>query len=1027
MITLLTSLVVGAAGILVYWQQQSNKLDHRIDFNRDIRPILNKNCISCHGGVKQAGEVSFIYREQVLGKGKSDRSIVIPGKPSASELIARVTSNDPEVRMPPSEPPLQPEQILLLRRWIEEGAPWEDYWAFVSPKPQPLPEIKDKKWGRQPLDRFILARLEKESLAPSPEADKAALLRRLSFDLTGLPPTPQELSEFLIDSSEDAYEKQVDRLLASPRYGERWASMWLDLARYGDSKGFEKDRDRSGVWPYRDWVIEALNQNLPYDQFVIEQLAGDLFPSPTLSNLIATSFHRQTPANDEGGTDDEEFRLAAVMDRVATTWSILNGITMNCVQCHSHPYDPIRQVEYYKSLTFFNTSRDADILFSDNLEDDWPVLHVPQDKKHYSEAAVLQHEIKVLRGQIISTSRESVRDDNQWQVLPIEVATISEKLGLERRLTELQEKVGRLSPAKNMDILKLYTKQIAEIKENFVRTKNKKDTSAKFNIRGNQAEITGTVPVNSVFELTTAVAMPIVTALRIEVLPSDIENARHSPEKGFIVDQIDAWVIQPDGRSNKIEFRFFAPDSEINLEVNMARMIEKSSGQKIHSPEHSIKRLTKNSGFMAIPSLSYPRWVVGIPVTQLHLPPGSQIRFQMTHLQAINSVPAPTPRIRFLASGDPNWSQFASAPELKERIARLEQLEHRVREISTVPLPVMQEQPTYAQRQTLEFERGSFLNKTGPALSPDVPALFPRLPNDAPRNRLMLAKWFFSPKQPLTARVLVNRFWEQLFGTGIVETLEDFGSAGEIPSHPALLDWLALHFQNDLQWDMKALLRVLVTSATYRQSAETTPALQEKDPYNRLLAHGPQQRLSAEMIRDQALFSSGLLNTKLGGPPVMPLQPEGVWSTSVNSTEKWINATDSDRYRRAVYTYIKRTSVYPSLLTFDASNRQLSLARRIPTNTPLQALVTLNDPVYREAAEALAKRISERFPADYGKDVLDVRLNYGAQCVLSRDLTTEEYDTLRQFYNDSRAKYDEQVVLTEVASILLNLDSALTR
>src|SRR5690349_3121975 len=384
-----------------------------VHFSRDVRPILNQNCMPCHGGVRQKNGVSFLFREEALGTGKSGKRTIVPGSPDDSELIARVTSSDPDTRMPYHAPPLSHQQIDLLRRWIKQGAKWEDHWAFVAPKQQALPAVKRGDWPRQPLDRFVLARLEKEGLSPSPEADKSALLRRVSFDLTGLPPTPEEQASFLADSSPNAYEKQVDRLLASPRYGERWASMWLDLARYADTKGYEKDEERPGVWPYRDWVIDAFNRNVPYDRFVITQLAGDLLPDATFEDQIATSFHRQTPNNEEGGTDDEEFRMIAVMDRVATTWSVLNGVTINCVQCHSHPYDPIRHAEYYKSLAFFNTQDDAD------LDDDSPNLMVPKDRSRYPEAAQIQAEIaKFLRA--VETSDRQVANNTQWKTLPIQ-------------------------------------------------------------------------------------------------------------------------------------------------------------------------------------------------------------------------------------------------------------------------------------------------------------------------------------------------------------------------------------------------------------------------------------------------------------------------------------------------------------------------------------------------------------------------------------------------------------------------------
>ena len=422
-------LVILATGATAFWPH-SAPAQRQVDFNRDIRPIFNSQCMACHGGVKQANNVSFSFREQALGKGKSGRPTIVPGDPSASELIRRVTSNDPEVRMPLHGAPLPPAQIALLRQWIKQGAQWENYWAFVPPKPQALPDVHNATWARQPMDRFILARLEKERLQPSPQGDKPELLRRVSLDLTGLPPTPEEQAAFLADSSKDAYEKQVDRLLASPRYGERWASLWLDLARYGDTKGFEKDHSRT-VWPYRDWVIDALNKNLPYDQFVIKQLAGDLLPNASFEDRIASAFHRQTAANDEGGTDDEEFRLQAVMDRVSTTWSVLKGVTINCVHCHSHPYDPIRHTDYYKSLAFFNTDRDADIAFDSSLADDWPVLQVPKDKALYSEADRMQREAETLRNAIADASRQTERSA-VWKLLPIKSGTVSATLALER-------------------------------------------------------------------------------------------------------------------------------------------------------------------------------------------------------------------------------------------------------------------------------------------------------------------------------------------------------------------------------------------------------------------------------------------------------------------------------------------------------------------------------------------------------------------------------------------------------------------
>jgi hypothetical protein len=989
-----------------------------VHFSRDIRPILNQNCMPCHGGVRQKNGVSFLFREEALGIGKSGKRTIVPGKPDESELIARVTSSDADARMPYHASPLSSQQIDLLRRWIRQGAKWEDYWAFVPPKLPSLPLVKNSNWVRQPLDRFILARLEKEALSPSPEADKSALLRRVSLDLTGLPPTPAEQASFLADSSPNAYEKQVDRLLASPRYGERWASMWLDLARYADTKGYEKDMERPGVWPYRDWVIDAFNRNMPYDQFVITQLAGDLLPDATFEDRIATSFHRQTPVNDEGGTDDEEFRTVAVMDRTATTWSVLNGLTMNCVQCHSHPYDPIRHVEYYKSLAFFNTTQDAD------LPEDTPVLHVPKDKALYPEAARLQQEIAKLESAVVSRGRQ-LEEQSQWSSIRVTSATASASLASLWEASDLQRQLAGLAreklPAKKEKAQRKDLQQaVADAQKRAQSEAGKRtplvisegDLQAGSDISGKQA-----------FELIAKVDAPEITALRIEVYPANQEIARHTPELGFIVDRIDAWVIEPRGQEKKIVFRLLVPDSESGLESAVGAAIE------------SRRELTDDpggNGFQTVPNLFHRRWIVVVPAKPLKLNRGSQIKLRLTQTEEIDDKPALVRRVHLSVSGDESWQNFASDDSWRGELAQLTKLIRQLGRIPTVPLPIMTEEPNYDQRTTLEFERGNFLTKVGPPLIPDVPGIFPRLPEGAPRNRLTLAKWFFAPGQPLTARTAVNRYWEQLFGTGIVETLENFGSVGEEPSHPELLDWLALHFQNDLHWDMKSLLRELVTSATYRQSAKTSSALVERDPHNRLLARGPQQRLTAEMIRDQALLASGLLSDKMGGPPVMPPQPEGVWNTVYNDS-KWKDATGPDRYRRAIYTYIKRTSGYPSFLTFDASDHDTSLARRIPTNTPLQALVTLNDPVYYEAAEALAQRMMTE------EQNLDARIKYGARLVLSRDPTDQELAALRALYQKAAAptlqavaatahrKSRELTAMTAVASVLINLDAALTR
>jgi uncharacterized protein DUF1553/uncharacterized protein DUF1549/cytochrome c len=1036
--------IAAAALAAIIWSPAhlvvSRWMHGRVDFSRDIRPIFNQNCVACHGGVRQKNGVSFIFREEALGKGKSGRRTIVPGDPDASELISRVTSKDPDVRMPYHAAPLPPQEIALLRRWVAEGAQWSDYWAFVPPKPQPLPAVKRLGWVRQPVDRFVLARLERESLSPAPEADKSELLRRVSLDLTGLPPTVGEQADFLRDNSSNAYERQVDRLLSSPAYGERWASMWLDLARYADSMGYEADRRRPGVWAYRDWVIDAYNQNLPYDQFVIKQLAGDLLPNATFQDHIATAFHRQTPNNQEGGTDDEEFRLVAAMDRVATTWSVLNGVTMNCVQCHSHPYDPIRHADYYKSLAFFNTSNDAD------RDDDFPTVRFPKDPSCLPEAAELQQEIFALLRRLTVADRQAA-ENAQWSPLPVESAVANEVMALVPRLRE--HRAFLLKIHKNKKLLpKEKAEDIADQLVTIEITKKRLENAIArgkpamtFSIQNGEVFAGPETPPESFYELTSTSKLPLVTAIKVEVSPMDAEKARINPENGFIVAEVRASVVYPDGHKERIPFRTFLHDSEADLE---------EAATPVPASKKRAKEKEVADGFAANPKLFRTHWIVGVLREPLVLAPDARLEVALKQLGQIDSRPALVQRVRLATSGDSRWTSLGGDHERTAAVARLKYLKRELAKMRAVDVPVMSEEQPYERRTTREFERGNFLTKIGSDLTPDVPRIFPKLPDGQPPNRLTFAKWFFSPGQPLTARVAVNRYWEQLFGTGIVETLENFGSVGEEPSHPELLDWLSLHFQNDLHWDMKALLRELVTSATYRQSAKTPSGLQERDPQNRLLARGPEQRLTAEMVRDQALLASGLLNRTMGGPPVMPAQPPGVWN-SVYNREKWKDASGPNRYRRAVYTFTKRTSGYPSFLIFDASDRTTSLARRIPTNTPLQALVTLNDPVYDEAVEALAIRALREVPKAAGRNPFEARITFEARLVLSRDPTAKELAVLRGLFEKTVATLNRPALepasmrlpgdsgyenvaasrqldgLKAVGSALLNLDAAMSR
>jgi hypothetical protein len=1011
-IGVLTSAVV--ISIVGYQFLQTNPLiqdEEIISFNQHIRPILNKNCTGCHGGVRQQGNVSFIYREQALSSGKSGLPTIIPGDPENSELMKRITHANSDDRMPFDRPPLSTEQVSLLSKWIEQGAEWEDHWSFIPVKEQQVPELSSPVNIKSPIDNYIQVRLEQEGMSPKGEATKAELIRRVSLDLTGLPPTLEEIEAFQADDSDIAYEKVVDGLLASPHYGERWASLWMDLSRYADTKGFEKDPERT-VWPFRDWVIDAFNNNMSYDDFVINQLAGDLLPDQDYSKYVPTTFHRLAPTNDEGGTDDEEFRMLAVMDRSVTSWGVLNGLTMQCVQCHAHPYDPIRHDEYYKSLAFFNTSVDGD--WSEN---DYPHLYVAKDSAQEKLAYDLQAEIDILK-QNLTGSGKDIEAASNWNALLINKAQYDPIAGMEWRIKRVNDKRERDANPNNDQLVKPLEKAKAA-PEPMIPMELKE---------GDAFAIEGNIPNVAFINVIAPIEQTTLTALKIAIPPMDAEMARHTPEEGFIMERADAWVISPDGQRQKIEFAYFAPDSEENLNFIHSKptwIRETLAGNnEFHFENEDLYALT--GSFAAKTKHFHKRWTVGIPKKPIQLSEGSSIEVRLATGEYYDQglMPAPVRRVSLEASSDDSWTDFAANAERQETLNQIVVKETQLAKIPAHEIPVMHSQDQSIARETRLFERGNYLAKVGDALIPGTPKIFPAMiANQAP-DRLGFAKWFFGPEQPLTARVAVNRYWEQLFGKGIVETLEDFGTVGNKPTHPELLDWLAWKFQHELNWDMKALLKEIVLSSTYRQSAVATPEDLEKDPFNVLIARGPQQRLTAEMVRDQALLVSGLLSRKMGGAPVMPPQPEGVDQT-VYSDFMWVDEKGEDRYRRAIYTFLKRTTMYPSFVTFDVAQRDISHARRMPTNTPLQALVTLNDPVYLEAAEALARHVVSE------DETLEGQIALAAVKILSRPISDVAVKELAALYNDAlnMIEGDEKDIaaLTIVTSTLLNMDAALVR
>ena len=838
----------------------------KVDFSTEVKPILNKHCISCHGGVKQNGGFSVLFREEALGITKSGKAAIVPGHPEKSEFIRRLTCRDPKERMPQKGEPLTGAEVDILTQWVKQGAEWGEHWAYVSPEKIPVPDIPVANGND--IDHFIQEKLKEEGLQPSPEADKMTLLRRVSLDLTGLPPSLEMARQFAGNNDPEAYEKIVDSLLQSPHYGERWAAMWLDLARYSDTKGYERDDSRK-IWRYRDWVIDAFNNDMPYDSFAIEQLAGDLLPNATNDQLIATAFNRNTMTNDEGGTLDEEFRTSAVMDRVSTTMDVFQGITIACVQCHSHPYDPFHFEDYYKLLAFLNNTRDED-------------THMEHPKLRLYD----------------SVSTAEVRQVSDWVA----------QYGTPDQLHNVQEFMKVLEPkvhAHNAD--QYINGALQDTKYMGVRNNG--------SCRLPQQKLDG----------------------KTQVL-------------------MNYWTGSKGGA---VEFRL----------------------DSLHGRTIITQQLAPTNGRKAI-SMPLP------PLTGTH-------DLYLVFRNASISPAEPVCMVEWFAfredipgKGKPGYDKINT-----EMMTLINE--------NPDDVPVMIENPPEMARTTNVFERGNWMVK-GPAVTPDVPHSLNPFPANAPRNRLGLAMWMTDTKNPLTARVMVNRCWEQIFGTGIVETLEDFGSQGFLPSHPKLLDFLAYKFMHDYDWHIKPLLREIVLSAAYKQTSKSTPALQEKDPANRLLARGPHFRLTAEEIRDQALTVSGLLNPKLHGPSIMPYQPANIWQSVWNGAT-WKKADDGNQYRRAIYVFQKRTSPYPSMLSFDGSSREVCTQRRIRTNTPLQALVTLNDPVYVETAVALARHMQK----NGGKDIAAC-IRWGYQTALYKPLPDSKLAVLQKLYTEALQEYHKK-------------------
>lgn len=967
--------LVGSTTVSLALAEPTSAEGPRVEFARDVLPILSAHCFACHGPDEVHREADLRLDVEADAKRPGDQGAAITaGQPSASLLMDRVTSVDPDQVMPPphSNRKLESEQIEILRRWIAQGADWQQHWAF-SPLTRPSGSI----------DELVQEQLSSRGMSLRPTAPPHTLVRRLALDLLGLPPTPEMADEFAQDPSPDAYARLVNELLSRPQFGEHWARMWLDLARYADTKGYEKDRGRT-MWPYRDWVVDAFNSDMPLGQFTAEQLAGDLLPAPTTDQLIATAFHRNTMSNDEGGTDDEEFRIAAVKDRVETTIQIWMGLTMKCAQCHTHKYDPIPIEDYYRFFAIFNQTEDAD------RPDDAPRLE-------------------------LATANEQQRRAE----LRSQISNLKDRLRAAKEQTALAPEDGKTS---------FFAPRVVSAISTGGATSAVDDQHA--------IEVNGPSPAEDTYEVAISLPPGSYTALRLETLPvaaADGKRAvgRNPDDPNFVVSELTVRPTTPDAAKSWPLTNPRADFAQDGWPAAAAIDGDIKTGWAI-SPQ-------RDQHHVLILDFAEPLHVTAPTTIAITLDQNYGNRLTLARFRLS------------ISEADPQTLSPTATSELASQLVReIAALEKQLSELnaSIVQLPILRQLPNQNRRETRIHNRGNFLDQ-GTPVSPAVLSAFHPLGESVEPNRLGVAQWLVSHDNPLTARVWANRVWSRLFGQGIVQTEEDFGALGAAPSHPELLDLLAAEYR-DGEWSLKRLIKTIVMSDTYRQSSQVDAELLKGDPDNRWLSRAPRYRLTGETLRDQALSISGLLSQRLGGPPVMPPQPEGLWR-STYSGEQWIDAEGDQRFRRGLYTYLKRTTPYPSFTTLDGGSGEVCLIRRIRTNTPLQALVTLNDPVFLEAAAALAIRmITETDTQD-----ATVLAKHGLRLALLRPIRDGELEPLLQLREDAVTRFAAEPDLAKkllesarietgrlalqvandnelaawiiVATAILNLDEVLTR
>jgi hypothetical protein len=1003
----------------------------KVDFNRDVRHIFSNHCYACHGpdAAKRKAGLRLDRKEDAFKKLKHGVVALVPGDLKKSALWARVSAAD-EKPMPPADfgKPLSAKEVDTLKHWIEQGAHWEDHWAYVAPKRPPLPQVKNKAWPRNDMDYFILSRLEKEGLQPSPEADKAALLRRVSFDLTGLPPTPAEVDAFLADSSPGAYEKVVDRLLASPAYGERMAVQWLDLARYADTNGYHIDNARE-MWLWREWVINAFNKNMPFDQFTVEQLAGDLLPNATVDQKIASGFNRNQMVNFEGGADPNEYLSKYVEDRVVTTATVWLGTTIACTECHDHKYDPFTQKEFYQFYAFFNG-------VPENGLDGQKVNPVPSLRVPTAEQTAKLKDLQTKRAALA----ERIKGELAKVHLDDSAAPVAVKPPEPREVVWVDDAPppgAVLQGNEGVASWKFVTKPAPVFSGEKSHTRTAQGLS--------QHLFTGATP-------------PLHIGAGDKFFTYVWLDPKNPPKEIMLQFNDGSWEHRAYWGGNQIDWGVEKTPSRLP----MGPLPEAGKWARLEVDAQAVGLADGASvngvAFTQFDGTTY--WDKTGLVTRT--PPATTFATQAAW-EAAKDAKLPKPILNLIAAA-PAKRTNAQKAELRTYFIRYvyagsrpvfdplnkedELLKKAEADVDAAEPSTMVMQEMAKPRDTFLLIRGDWQNK-GEKVTAGVPKSLPPLPLGVKNDRLGLAKWLVAPNHPLTARVTVNRYWEQIFGIGIVRTSEDFGSQGEWPSNPQLLDYLATEFIAQ-KWDVKKFMKMLVMSAAYRQSSHLTPELEQKDPENRLLDRGPRFRLPAEMIRDNALAVSGLLNRQLGGPSVRPYQPPGLWEQIAFggdfSAQTYVQSHGPDLYRRSLYTFAKRSLPHPSLVTFDAPNREVCTDRRPRTNTPLQALELLNDPIYVESARVLGQRVMKEGGADVAS-----RLRYAFKLTTAHLPTDQEMAVLRRIYDKQLAKYQkdkdaalklvsvgeskrppelnvsELAAWTAVGNVLLNLDEVITK